>query len=158
MSLNQSFKLMTNNTFHRNYLLAKYPYSYPENRANIEPYYFQSKLLIRKTMEDKKPKIHELFYNAQYHKRFSVAFAIAFGKSQEEFLHNFEREINNHFKMNIYAAFMLLSWSLFPIFLIIAKIKQNRKTRQQVDEWDDEEFTEQINNIEGDFNEENENR
>ena len=138
-TLNQTFNYVRNNAFNKNYLLIKYAYRYPEQKANIEPYYFQATLIIKRTYEDKMKNFINLFYYAEEHSRFSDAFLAAFGKSQEEFLRNFEKEMNNFFKTHFYIGIMLLTWSLFPIFLIIAKIKQNRRTKRLLQKWEIEE-------------------
>ena len=145
-TLNQTFNYVRNNAFNKNYLLIKYAYRYPEQKANIEPYYFQATLIIKRTYEDKMKNFINLFYYAEEHSRFSDAFLAAFGKSQEEFLRNFEKEMNNFFKTHFYIGIMLLTWSLFPIFLIIAKIKQNRRTKKLLEKWDIEEQLAVTNN------------
>jgi hypothetical protein len=138
ISLNQTFSYVRNNVFHQEYLLPKYQYRYPSQRGNIEPYYFQSALLVRKIVEDKKNKLRHLFEVAPEVHSFDEAFLVAFAQSPVTFLHNFKKDMDDFFKMNIYIGIMILSWSLFPIFLIIAKIKQTRRTKRLLDEWEQE--------------------
>ena len=139
LTINNTFIYVRNNAFNKKYLLMKYAYRYPEQKVNIEPFYFQSTLLIKRVFEDKMNKLINLFYLSEDHERFSEAFVEAFGKTQEELLKNFEKEINNFLKTNFYIGIMLLTWSLFPLFLIIAKIKQNRRTKRLLQKWEIEE-------------------
>ena len=138
-TLNQTLNYIRNNAFNKNYLLIKYAYRYPEQKANIEPYYFQATLIVKRTFEDKMNNLINLFYSSEEYDKFSEAFFAVFGKTQEEYLRNFEKEINNFFKTHFYIGIMLLTWSLFPIFLIIAKIKQNRRTKRLLQKWEIEE-------------------
>ena len=45
------------------------------------------------------------------------------------------------FRLSIYKGLILLMWLCFPVFLIIAKIKKNHKTKKILEEWDMEEST-----------------
>jgi hypothetical protein len=132
-------QFIRNNAFHREYLLARYPNSYPENRANIEPYYFQAALAVRKLVEEKNHKLRDFFDLSVKYNNFNYAFIEAFGKTPDRFLENISKEINNFFQINIYVGIMALTWSLFPVFLIIAHIKKSKKTRELLAQWDAEE-------------------
>ncbi|MCL2065011.1 MAG: hypothetical protein FWG98_11680 [Candidatus Cloacimonetes bacterium] len=136
ITLNQTFQFMTNNAFNTNYLLIRYAYSYPENMMNIEPFYFQSAMLIRKMTDENKNQLIRLFDLGAQNQSFTEAFMNSFFMSDIEFLRIFERELQTFFRLNIYKGVILLTWLCFPIFLIIARIKKNRKTKELLAQWE----------------------
>jgi len=136
VSLNRLYNFSINNAFHRDYLLVRYAHRYPENRANIEPFYFQAALIMRKIVEEHRQELINLFKLSASHPIFDDTFRMAFRVSQEDFLASFESEIQNLFRLNLYKGILLLTWLAFPILLIIAKIKKNQKTKRLLEEWD----------------------
>jgi hypothetical protein len=139
ITLNRLYQFTTNNAFHTDYLLLRYAYTYPENRTNVEPFYFQSTLLMRYIVENNMDKLINLFDLAEMYPRFSDAFQIAFNTTQIEFLDSFEKEIRLFFRTYIYIGVILLTWLSFPILLIIARIRRYKKTKQVLKDWDMEE-------------------
>jgi len=138
MSFSYTFQFITNHAFHREYLLLRYAYHYPANRANIEPYYFQAYSIIRKMADDKNVNIANLFEASEKYDSFNDAFYSVFGKTPDDYLSNFKREMDTFFKTNLYIGIMVLTWLLFPTFLIIAKIKQNSKAKELLKQWESE--------------------
>ena len=145
MSRVYSLQYLSKNAFHSEYLLLKYAYKYPDNKANLDSYYFQAGLIMRKTFEDKKHKLLNMMANANKFANFSECFRDSFLKSEELFLSDFGNEMDNFYKLNRYLGIMLLSWALFPIILIIAKIKQNSKNKELLSEWEMENIEEPFN-------------
>ena len=144
ISLNQTFQFMANNAFHKNFLLIKYAYSYPDNNSDIEPYYFQAAMLARMLNDDYKTQLQSLFDFSALNQSFTEAFMNSFYITDVDFLRFFEIELKNFFRLNIYKGLVLMTWMCFPIFLIIAKIKKNHKTRKILAEWEmEEEFLSQ---------------
>ena len=139
ISLNQTFQFMSNNAFNSNYLLIRYSYNYPENTANIEPFYFQSAMLLRKINEEYRNQLFSLIDFGAQGQSFTEAFMNSFFMTDIEFLNIFESDLQVFFKMNVYKGLILLTWLSFPIFLIIARIKKNRRTREILAQWEIEE-------------------
>jgi len=152
MSFSYAFQFITDHAFHREYLLIKYAYNYPANIANIEPFYYQSYSIIKKIVEDKPANIVNLFEASEKYSatvgagfqptrnHFEQAFTSVFYKTPEDYLTVFEKDMNTFFKRNLYLGIMMLTWLLFPIFLIIAKIKQNKKAKELLEKWEAEDM------------------
>ena len=144
ISINHIFRFTTNNALHSNYLLTKYAYEYPKNRAEIEPYYFQAALLIKKIVDDDKQRLYNLFEISTQYSTFNSAFEVAFKENHEDFLTSFEDYTKAFLKINIYKGIILFTWLSFPIILIIAKFKKNHKTRKLLERWEIDEIKEEI--------------
>jgi hypothetical protein len=149
ISLNRMFSFMTNNAFHNKFLLAQYAYTYPENKTNLEPFYFQSALLIKRAYEEDKKRFENLFELGDMNQKFATSFQIAFHTTTEEFLANFNKYLTYFFKVSIYKGILLLSWLFFPALLIIAKIRKDKQTKQILDEWEKEDLIEELKENEG---------
>jgi hypothetical protein len=139
VSLNSIFNFMTNNAFHNKFLLAQYAYAYPEHKMNLEPFYFQSALLIKRAYEEDSQRFEKLFEIGEIDHRFVTAFQAAFNMSTDDFLANFNKYLNHFFKVSIYIGILILSWLLFPILLIIAKFRKDYQTKKLLAEWETEE-------------------
>jgi hypothetical protein len=144
ISFDQMLHFMTNNAFHNKLLLIKNAYSYPDKKSQIEPFYFQAALLIKHTAEEDKKRLQNLFELSANYKNFGNAFLNAFKMPLEEFLAGFYRYLNTFFKLSIYKTILLSSWIIFPILLIIAKFRQDYKTKQLLKEWEQEEINENL--------------
>ena len=137
--------VLSNNSIHSRYLLPKHQYTYPEHKAEIEPYYFQSALVVRKLVELHREQFIRLFAFAEEEIDFETSFLLAMGKSVDSFLLDSEKALKDIYKLNVYKAIIMLSWLSFPIILIIAKIKKNHKTKKLLEQWEIEEQIEEQN-------------
>ncbi len=136
LNFNYVFNFMSTYAFHQNYLLKKYAYKYPENKADLIPFYFQSAFLIKKTLDESPNKLYNLFDHSGFNQRFSSSFLTAFNKTQEEFLFDFEKKIIRFFYFNLYFGFLSSLWIALPIVLIIARIRKKFKNKEILEKWE----------------------
>ncbi|MCK9328651.1 MAG: hypothetical protein PHY08_05230 [Candidatus Cloacimonetes bacterium] len=136
LSFNHVFNFMSNYAFHQSYLLKKYAYEYPNNQANIAPYYFQASFIVKKIYNESPVKLYKLFEYSDFNNTFNKSFYNAFSKSQEEYLTEFEKKIVSFFYFNLYFGFLSTLWILLPIILIIARIRKQYHNKKILEEWE----------------------
>jgi hypothetical protein len=134
LTLSYFMYFIFNYTFHKDYLLIKHANEYPDENENIEPYYFQAIYLMKKLLEEQN-KIHILFENSNNENNFLQVFYQTYNKYPEEFLEEFQVQINEFYYRNINLGIIFLTWLSFPIILVIARIKLHKKNKEILEKW-----------------------
>lgn len=131
-------QFMTNNAFHNKYLLHKHAHTYPVYKRDIEPFYFQSVMLIKRAFDDDKKRFLLLFEIGNLSESFEETFQSSFNMTIDDLLTSFSLYMAVFFRMSLYKGIILCSWLIFPILLLIARIRKEVKTRKLLKEWDKE--------------------
>lgn len=129
--------------FKQTNLIKAFPFSYPDNITQLEPYYFQSAQAVKALLSDH-PKAFESFWDRNPARgRFEEAFMNTFLMTPETYLNHFDKQVQKLFYNGLVFIFLTLIWSLLPVVMVLAVIRKHRKNKKILAEWaNDDEMTE----------------